>query len=71
MARWTLLRNDRRSRAEWVAGLVWFLLRYAAPEGPLRGLALLSRHTVVSWTYRTHGAVDPNRMAEGPLRVPT
>jgi|GEM_PF-6221668 len=43
MARWTLLRNDRRARAEWDAGLVWFRLRYAAPEGPRRALALLSR----------------------------
>src|SRR5690606_661123 len=43
MARWSLLRSDRRARAGWDAGLVWFRLRYETPEGPRRALALLSR----------------------------
>lgn len=43
MARWMLLRNDRRARVGWDAGLVWFRLRYGAPEGPQRAIALLSR----------------------------
>lgn len=43
MARWSLLRNDRRARAEWDAGLVWFRLRYEASMGPRRAVALLSR----------------------------
>ncbi len=43
MARWPLLRRDRKARAEWDAGLVWFRLRYEDAGGPRQAIELLSR----------------------------
>ena len=35
--------SNRATREKWETRLVWFRLRYLAPEGPTRCLKLLSR----------------------------
>jgi hypothetical protein len=42
MAPWSLLRSDRKARAEWDAGLRWFRLRYEDAADPRRAIELLS-----------------------------
>lgn len=43
MARWTLLRSDRKARVQWEAGLIWFRLRYEDAGGPRQAIEFLSR----------------------------